>query len=278
MGGDLSKSQIIVLVIACCSIFLSGFMLFKTAREYKLAENEYEALDKYAVKTGSAKLSNVRLGPMTIEEEVKDELARNYNRADFPDLEIDFDGLSQVNDQVVAWLYVGSVGISYPVVQDPAEGENEYYLHHTFEKEENSSGCIFMDWEVKPDLSSWNTFIYGHNMKNGTMFGSLKRLLREDGLYETDPYIYVFLRNGIYRYKIFSYYLDSTDSKMYWTCDTFKEYRQYVRTALEKSEHDCGVEATEDDNMLTLVTCSGTGSNKKREFVHGIFIDRYLYD
>ena len=278
MGRDLSKAQMIVLVIACFGIFLSGFMLFKTAREYKLAEDEYAALDKFTTKVDSTALAPMSLGPVAIEEEVTEELARNYNRADFPDIDVDFDGLAEINDQVVAWLVMESVDISYPVVQNPEEGENEYYLHHTFENESNSSGCVFMDWESKPDLSGWNTFIYGHNMKNGTMFGSLKRLLREDGLYESDPYFYVYLRDGIYRYKIFSYYLDHTDSKMYWNCNTFKQYRQYQRTALEKSEHDCGMEVSPEDNMVTLVTCSGTGSGKMREFVHGIFVDRYLYD
>ncbi len=276
MTRDLSKAQIIVIIIACLGIMLSAFMLIKTAREYKLAENEYEALDRFATKDETFTLSsNTTGGSMVIEEEKEEELRRNYNRADFPDLKIDFDGLAAINPDVVAWIYVGSVGISYPVVKGE---DNEYYLHKTFEGEDNSSGAIFMDWEVNTDLSSWNTFIYGHNMKNGTMFGSLKRLLREDGLYESDPYIYIFTRDGIYRYKIFSFYLDSTDSKMYWTCDTFKEYRVYVRNALEKSEHECNVEATEDDNMLTLVTCSGSGANKKREFVHGTFVDRYVYD
>ncbi|MBQ8970699.1 MAG: class B sortase [Lachnospiraceae bacterium] len=278
MAGDLTRVQKIGLAVAVFGIFLSAFMLFKTAREYKLAENEYETLDRFAQKTETVTLTTTSLAPVEIEEEVEEELARNYDRSAFPDLEIDFDGLAEINDQIVVWLYVGSVGISYPVVQDVTDEENEYYLHHTFEREENSSGCVFMDWAVNADLTSWNTFIYGHNMKNGTMFGSLKRLLREDGLYETDPYIYVFTRDWIYRYEIFSFYLDSTDSKMYYTCNTFKEYRQYVRTALEKSEHECGVEATENNNMLTLVTCSGTGANKKREFVHGTFVDRYLYD
>ncbi len=278
MEERFTRSQIIVLTIACFGIFLAGFMLFKTAREYKIAEDEYASLDKFATKLDSVTLEQSSLSSLMLDEEVKDEIPRNYNRADFPDLEIDFDGLAEINDQVVAWLYVGSVGISYPVVQDPTEGENEYYLHHTFEKEENSSGCVFMDWEVNPDLSSFNTFIYGHNMKNGTMFGSLKKLLREEDLYETDPYFYIFTRDGIYRYKIFSFYLDSTDSKMYATCDTFKKYRQYVRKTLEMSERDLGVEVSENDKMATLVTCSGSGSNKKREFVHGVFVDRYLYD
>ncbi|MCR5789361.1 MAG: class B sortase [Lachnospiraceae bacterium] len=205
MGNDLTKSQMIVLTIAVFGIFLSGFMLFKTAREYKVAENEYDSLEKYTSKVETVSLGDASLGSVAIEEEVTDEIKRNFNRSDFPDIAVDFDGLSSVNDQVVAWLYVGSVGISYPVVQNPEEGENEYYLHHTFENESNSSGCIFMDWEVNPDLTSRNTFIYGHNMKNGSMFGSLKRLLREDGLYESDPYFYIFTRDGIYRYKIFSY-------------------------------------------------------------------------
>ena len=157
MGRDLSKAQMIVLVIACFGIFLSGFMLFKTAREYKLAEDEYAALDKFTTKVDSTALAPMSLGPVAIEEEVTEELARNYNRADFPDIDVDFDGLAEINDQVVAWLVMESVDISYPVVQNPEEGENEYYLHHTFENESNSSGCVFMDWESKPDLSGWNT-------------------------------------------------------------------------------------------------------------------------
>ncbi|MCR5789362.1 MAG: hypothetical protein K6G83_05670 [Lachnospiraceae bacterium] len=65
---------------------------------------------------------------------------------------------------------------------------------------------------------------------------------------------------------------------MYWTCNTFKEYRQYVRHALENSQHECNVPVTEYDNIATLVTCSGSGAGKQREFVHGVFMDRYLYE
>ena len=125
MGRDLSKAQIIVLIIACCGIFLSGFMLFKTAREYKLAEDEYASLDKFTTKVDSTQLAPMSLGPVTLGEEVTEEIPRNYNRADFPDIDIDFDGLAEINDQVVAWLVMDSVGISYPVVQNPEEEENE---------------------------------------------------------------------------------------------------------------------------------------------------------
>ncbi|MDO4966480.1 MAG: class B sortase [Lachnospiraceae bacterium] len=269
----MSKAQIIILVLACCGVLGSGVMLIKTLHEYKVAESEYEDLNKF---TNASAVSGIV--PITPEAETEVEvveLARNYNREDFPDVDVDYQGLLEINPKTVGWLYVGAVGISYPIVQGE---DNEYYLHHTFEEKENSSGAIFMDWEVKPDLTSWNTFIYGHNMKNMSMFGSLKRFIREDGLYESDPYIYVYIPGYIYRYKIFSYYLDPTDSKMYWTCDNFKEYRAYKRDALNKSVHECNTPISEDNNMVTLVTCSGSGSAKQRFFLHGEFVDRYVYE
>ncbi|MCR5734439.1 MAG: sortase [Lachnospiraceae bacterium] len=266
---------ILCVLIAVFGMGFAGYQIYSIQSEYSAAEQEYENLTKYTRVIDAAEIEEMSVEEPPQKKKKKEELARNFTRSSFPNIEVDFDGLSEENPDIVAWLYMGSVDINYPVVRGE---DNEYYLHHTFEDMENGSGCVFMDSEVNPDLTSWNTFFYGHNMKNGTMFGSLKRLLREDGLYESDPYVYVFMREGIYRYKIFSYYLDKPDSKMYYTCKTFKEYRQYVRTALEMSQHECNVPATENDNMITLVTCSGSGAGKKREFVHATFIDRYLYE
>lgn len=278
----MSKWQIILLSVACVCVLVCGGMLFKTAREYKTAENEYVDLNKYVTKVPESKLAEQSIADSAAEQEAETEVAedevilkRNYNRSDFPDLEIDFASLSKINPELVAWLYAGGPEISYPVVQHE---DNEYYLHVTFEGEKNSAGCIFMDWEVDPQLSSWNTFIYGHNMKNGSMFGHLKDYIRNSATYDKDPYIYIFRPEGIYRYEIFSYYLDSPDTKMYYTCDNFKEYRAYLREATKKSVRECRAEANTDLNIVTLVTCSGTGSAKQRFFVHGIFVDRYLYE
>lgn len=284
----MNKVQKIALGIACITLLVAGFMLLKTFREYKIAEDEYNELNQY-VTSNTASLSKTSLSDVSdllieevVEETPEEEEAYHFidnpNRDDFPDLEVDLEGLRAINPQVVGWLYVGSVGISYPVVQDPSDENNEYYLHHTLEGKENSSGSIFMDWEVDPDLTSWNTFIYGHNMKNGSMFGSLKKIINNKKLYEQDPYIYFFKDDGIYRYKIYSFYLDTPDTKMYYTCDTLKEYRAYVRTAVEKSSVECDTEINEKINSMTLVTCSGSGAGKKRFFVHGAVQDRYLYN
>ena len=272
----MSKLEKIIIVIASFAALIAAFMIFKTARDYKAASDEYDSLRQYASEEVSAtdtaeKVSDIK--PIELEEaEERKELKENENREDFPEMEVDFKSLKEKNPDTVGWLYVGSCGISYPIVQGE---DNDYYMHHTFEETANSSGAIIMDYRDDKYLKDWNTFIYGHNMKNGSMFGSLKKLLNDETLYDSDPYIYVYLPGYIYRYKIFSYYKDKPDSKMYWTADTLQEYRQYIRDALSLSVRDLGVETSEENNMVTLVTCSGSGAGKMRFFVHGEFIDRY---
>lgn len=272
----MSKLEKVIIVIASLAALTAAFMIFKTARDYKAASDEYDSLRQYASEEVNAtetaeKVSDIK--PIELEEaEERKELKSNENREDFPEMEVDFKSLREKNPDTVGWLYVGSCGISYPIVQGE---DNDYYMNHTFEGTVNSSGAIIMDYRDDKYLKDWNTFIYGHNMKNGSMFGSLKKLLNDETLYDSDPYIYVYLPGYIYRYKIFSYYKDKPDSKMYWTADTLQEYRQYIRDALSLSVRDLGVETSEENNMVTLVTCSGSGAGKMRFFVHGEFIDRY---
>lgn len=272
----MSKLEKVIIVIASLVALTAAFMIFKTARDYKAASDEYDSLRQYASEEVSTtdtaeKVSDIK--PIELEEaEERKELKSNENREDFPEMEVDFKALREKNPDTVGWLYVGSCGISYPIVQGE---DNDYYMNHTFEGTVNSSGAIIMDYRDDKYLKDWNTFIYGHNMKNGSMFGSLKKLLNDETLYDSDPYIYVYLPGYIYRYKIFSYYKDKPDSKMYWAADTLQEYRQYIRDALSLSVRDLGVETSEENNMVTLVTCSGSGAGKMRFFVHGEFIDRY---
>lgn len=272
----MSKLEKVIIVIASLAALTAAFMIFKTARDYKAASDEYDSLRQYASEEVSTtdtaeKVSDIK--PIELEEaEEKKELKSNENREDFPEMEVDFKALREKNPDTVGWLYVGSCGISYPILQGE---DNDYYMNHTFEGTVNPSGAIIMDYRDDKYLKDWNTFIYGHNMKNGSMFGSLKKLLNDETLYDSDPYIYVYLPGYIYRYKIFSYYKDKPDSKMYWTADTLQEYRQYIRDALSLSVRDLGVETSEENNMVTLVTCSGSGAGKMRFFVHGEFIDRY---
>lgn len=275
----MSKARIIIICVASVALVVCAVMVVKSTIEYKQAEAEYAGLEQYAVVGGKDPVS-VPSDPGSAEEDEEEEeeektLTRNYNRSDFPDIAVDHESLKKINASYVCWLYAPGAEVNHPVVQ---ADDNEFYLHHTFEMQKNSAGCVFMDHEVDPMLTSWNTFFYGHNMKNGTMFGHLKNYINNPAVYDKDRYIYVFRPEGIYRYEIFSYYLDPTDSKMYYTCATFKEYRAYLREAVRKSVRECDAKPDPDTNIVTLVTCSGSGSNKQRFFVHGLFKDVYLYE
>ena len=83
-----------------------------------------------------------------------------------PDLQVDFKSLRAVNPEIVAWLSIDGTNIDYPVAQ---HSDNDYYLHHLFTGEWNSSGCLFMDCHNQSDYSGRHTIIYGHHMDNGSM-------------------------------------------------------------------------------------------------------------
>ena len=273
----MTKIEKIIVIVASIVAVFAFVMIIKKARDYKVAGDEYESLQQYASEEAQSTETAEQISEAEVEKEEeqtekKKELKTNDNRDEFPDMEVDFKTLREKNQDTVGWLYVGSCGISYPIVQGE---DNDYYMHHTFENTANASGAIIMDYRDNKYMKDWNTFIYGHNMKNGSMFGSLKKLLKDETLVEQDPYIYVYLPGYIYRYKIFSYYKDKPDSKMYWTADNLQEYRQYIRDALSLSVKNLNVETSEENNMVTLVTCSGSGEGKMRFFVHGEFIDRY---
>ncbi|MBR4719820.1 MAG: class B sortase [Lachnospiraceae bacterium] len=267
-----NKVRILIIVVALAGMITAAVMVVTTYIEYRKAEEEYSQLESF-VGTAEGQTDGVSDQSTEPEEETR-EFKRNYNRNDFPDMEIDYDGLYKKNRDYIGWLYVSSVNISYPVVQGT---DNEYYLHNTFEHKPNFAGCIFIDCQDKADLTMFNTFVYGHAMKNGTMFGNLRKLRRDPSLVKNDPYIYMFMRDGIYRYQIYSYYIDEKESVMYHSAQNLKEYRQYFREAMDRSMADCEAKPNEENNSITLVTCSGTGAQKQRFFVHGIFVDRYLY-
>lgn len=264
------KVRFIIIAAAAVGVIVAGIMLFTTYNEYRKAQEEYSGLEQYIGQGSQHEAGET----VTTPKEDTREFKQNHNRSDFPDMDIDYEGLHKVNRDYIGWIYVGSAGISYPVVQG---ADNEYYLHNTFENKPNFAGCIFIDCLDKADLTMFNTFVYGHAMKNGTMFGNLRKLRKDPSLVKNDPYIYMFMKDGIYRYQIYSYYIDKKESGMYASPSNLKEYRQYFREAMDRSMADCEAKPDEEDNSITLVTCSGAGAQKQRFFVHGIFIDRYLY-
>ena len=139
----------------------AGVRLAGRNSEYKAAQNEYQQLrTEYTTSSGDASTSQ--------------EEGAAAKPAD-----IDLAALQQQNPDTVGWIELPGTDISYPIMQGAS---NETYLRHTFNKEYLISGSIFMDFRNNKDYSDFNTIIFGHNMRDGTMFSQLGSYLNDDFL------------------------------------------------------------------------------------------------
>lgn len=165
-------------------------------------------------------------------------------------------GLKEQNADVIGWIAFDNMDLSYPIMQ----GEDDsYYLTHTFSGETNSAGSIFMEAGNSPDFQDCHTIIYGHNMKNLSMFGQLRKFRTEE-FYQENQYFTVYTQDQVYRYQIFACY-DISESGDIYTIGFApdEEFGAFVDEMKRRSYYDTGVEATKQDKIITLSTCSATG-------------------
>ena len=152
------------------------------------------------------------------------------------------------------------LNLTYPIAQSTG---NDKYLHTTFEGTRNASGCIFLDSAASKDFSDSNSFIFGHNMKNGTMFGSLKQFLQKEELCDEDPYIYIYQKDQVLVYRIFAYYTIPVRDDVYDDFSGDDGYDAYVADARKHSVYhasqDEKIDWSSRPNLLTLSTCYATG-------------------
>ena len=172
---------------------------------------------------------------------------------------------------MVGWIYVEAVpDINYPVVHGE---DNETYLHHTYEKNYNFAGTIFVDYENKGDFNDCNTIVYGHNMKNGSMFAQLKKFSSNSDTYEKSKYFWIFTPEKNYRYEIISAYTTGAKSDTYTLFkgpgEEFQEYLKKIR-GYSEIQTDAG-DLTVKDKIVTLSTC--TGNQATRYVVQGRRVD-----
>ena len=156
-------------LLAAIGVFaFAGWKLYSIYMDYKQAKDEYKELEELAVHPNP-------------------EGAQAGDDSSQPPITVDFNALLAENQDVVGWLYVEALGISYPVVQGT---DNDYYLHMTYQKTYNFAGTIFIDYANNRNFQDLNTIVYGHNMKDGSMFGILKRFVTENA-YSTSPYFWM---------------------------------------------------------------------------------------
>lgn len=184
---------------------------------------------------------------------------------------VDFAKLKELNEDSIAWLDVYKFDLSYAVVQAP---DNDFYLHRDMNKEYSLAGTLFMDYENNSDFSDFNTIIYGHNMKNGSMFGKLKKYKSVD-FYKENPYIDIFLEGKKYRYQVFSAHDVSVFStNTYDNVSTNEGQKQVIINEMMSSAlYSTGIEVTTEDKILTLSTCVDSLDDDYRFMVNAKLIE-----
>lgn len=192
-----------------------------------------------------------------------------------PEKEIDFDDLvANTNEHIYAWIYIPDTKIDYPVLQHPTD--NVYYLERNLDGSKGYPGCIYTEDYNSKDFSDPNTVLYGHNMKNGTMFAGLHKYEDMEYLLE-HPYVYVYTPEKLYVYEIFAAY-EFSNKHLLLNYDLEDEvfYQRYldeieeVRTMTYNRKEE--VEVTTDNHIITLSTCVANKGDR-RYLVQGVLLN-----
>ena len=179
------KKEYILLGILVVILLAAGLWIFQIISEYQRADQEYEELKEYVKESGDKEQEQEEGQP---EKQEKEESGDAGSAEAFT---VDFAALQQINPDIVAWLRIPGV-LDYPVVQGT---DNSYYLHHTFRKEYNIAGSIFLDARNASDFSDGKNIIYGHNMRDGSMFHVLRKFQDLD-FYQANREIWLYLPDG----------------------------------------------------------------------------------
>ena len=247
--------NLIILIGVCVIVICIGYMIYVQI-QYRRAEESYDKLKNQYVTQEDANTGENS-------NSTKQEKAKEG-----PGIQVDIKGMQETNPDIVGWIYYEPAGISYPVVQDE---DNTYYIKHTYVGDKNSTGSIFMDAWNSDDFSDLNTFIYGHNMRNGTMFGSLKKI-REKGTIQKNPCFWIMTEQGWQRYDIFSYYEADTSEKSFTIqFENDAEYETFLKDIKKRSEENLNVNVQTNDHIVTLSTC--TSDHSVRFLVHGKLVE-----
>lgn len=252
-----TKGQIIsnvILVIAIGVFLFSGYKLYEIFSEYNKGTTEYDNIQELVIQKK----------PIQDSEEETGEVA----------FTVDFEKLKEINSEVVAWIrFEEPSQISYPVVKGP---DNSKYLKTTFEGNTNAAGTLFVDVDNSGDFTDRNTFVYGHNMKNGSMFGQLRKYKNKD-FGKEHPYFYIYTPDGketTYQVFAVSVVKDTSESyrKWYNTDEEFLDYIKYIRSI---SGYKTDVEVGVDSKIVSLSTCTNV-SDDERLLVHGVKVSEKM--
>lgn len=242
-----------LLFLICLGVFcFAGWKIFSLYKQYQVGVREYEDLRQYT-----------------------EDKKKKPEKKDVCPKKVDFDKLKKINPDVVGWIYIPNTEIDYPIVKGK---DNKQYLHRTYKGVNNFAGSIFLDCDCRADFYSANSIVYGHNMRNGSMFGLLKKYYdtnyNKKANFKKRKIIWIITPEREKEYTIFSareinvykdlepYFIDFT---------SLEAYQEFLDQAVDKSLYKTGVPVDTSNFVLTLSTCTST-TESGRFIVHAKMI------
>ncbi len=264
----------VILLAAFAGFAYAAISLLHIYREYQEGVDEYAGIAKLAVTEGE-NADAVQNSPAAESEgEEPDSFPEIGGYSLKPPIRVDFAPLQGLNSDVTGWIYMEAIpDINYPIVHGE---DNDYYLHTTYQGNYNIAGSIFVDALNSRYFDDPHTIIYGHNMKNGSMFGQLKNMVEDPSIYGKSPYFWIFTPLAAYRYEIIAAYVADVYSETYRLFETGEEgFTDWI--ARQKASSAISIPSSALDNLtpydkiITLSTC--TGNEATRCVIQGRRVD-----
>lgn len=245
--------RVAMVVLLAVFLFSGGYVLY-TMQHYREEEEVYIlAADTYVQPA----------------EPVGDTPEEDEKEKEYPPITVDFESLLEKCSDIVGWIYCEDTPINYPIVRGK---DNDYYLRRSYDGTPLQAGTIFMDASNMADFSDSNTIIYGHHMRNGSMFAVLDQWMEQE-FYEEHPVMWLLTPGGRdYKIVLFSGYTTPAVS------DTYVIYRgagtqfdEYLSVCKEKSDFEADVELDREGQYVLLSTCVYVYTDA-RFVLHGMLV------
>ena len=184
-------------------------------------------------------------------------------------IDVNFDNLKKINSDVVGWIKVNGTNINYPFVQSK---DNKYYLTHSFSKSYNNAGLVFLDYRNN-NINNRNTIIYAHGRTDKTMFGTLRKVLNNGWINNTNNYVIkISTEKENSLWQIFSiYHIPTTNDYLQTEFKDEREYQRFLNILKNRSNHNFNTSITSNNTILTLSTCY---NDSEKMVVHAKFIKK----
>lgn len=239
-----------VLIFTCCIIFCySGWQLFSYYYETRTSKKEFQTLETVAFEEVKDETETIKETGKKEQQEAKKEKKFQYEK------------LKEQNEDTFGWIMIEGTRIDYPVMY--RDGDNEFYLHHNFQKEYSITGTPFLDGNWNPKAKTDNFIIYAHHMKDGSMFADLMKY-EDSEFYEQHKQVTLYVKNEKHTYQIFAVCRVSAnyEQEFYNMMQLEQEeYESYLEAIKEKALYATDSYPKNQEKLLLLSTCEYSQEN-----------------